>query len=176
MTLHRVSNTKQGQRNQYQCAITHVTHFNECRGPVVNMYLWVPSLVFSLKSSWFGNVLLVFLSFSQKYWNITFKWTTRPTFYIPTTINPWKIWGIVEDPSLQGRDSWSLDKWIPTFRKIVISSCSRVWLLNLWRRWRYKPSKGRELFNQLHRVTTENVLLFKYHPTRCYISYTIQSR
>jgi len=76
----------------------------------------------------------------------------RPTFYIFTTITPWKIWGIAEDPSLRGRDYWSLDKWIPTLQKMIISSCSRVWLLNIWRWWRYKPSKGRELFNQLHRV------------------------
>jgi len=31
----------------------------------------------------------------------------RPTFYILTTITPWKIWGIAEDPSLQGCDESS---------------------------------------------------------------------
>jgi len=84
MTLHRVTKTKQGQRNQYEGAFTRVTRYIEGRVPVVSMYWWVPSLVFNLKSIYFGNVLLVFLRFSQKYWNKTFKATTITTFYIVT--------------------------------------------------------------------------------------------
>jgi hypothetical protein len=51
MTLRKVTNTKQGQLNQYHCASTYVKHYIECKGPVVSTYLWVLSLVFSLKSS-----------------------------------------------------------------------------------------------------------------------------